>query len=92
MSLVKWRTGKNDKNLTDKLKIADMAKDHKKVHWNLIETRWDVPCQMANLTKMMNPAETEKTCQEGERCESGRKNHQGIDATSNEARKDFLVK
>ena len=67
MSLVKWRTGKNDKNLTDKLKIADMAKDHKKVHWNLIETRWDVPCQMANLTKMMNPAETEKTCQEGEK-------------------------
>ena len=47
---------------------------------------------MANLTKMMNPAETEKTRQEGERCESGRKNHQGIDATSNEARKDFLVK
>ena len=64
MSLVKWRTGKN---LTDKLKIADMAKDHKKVDWNLIETRWDVPGQMANLTKMANPAETEKTCQEGEK-------------------------
>ena len=31
MSLVKWRTGKNSKNLTEKLKIADMAKDHKKV-------------------------------------------------------------
>ena len=31
MSLVKWRTGKNGKNLTEKLKIVDMAKDHKKV-------------------------------------------------------------
>ena len=25
MSLVKWRTGKNSKNLTEKLKIADMT-------------------------------------------------------------------
>ena len=58
MSLVKWRTGKNSKNLTEKLKIADMAKDHKKVDWNLIETRWDVPGQMANL------AQTAKTWQE----------------------------
>ena len=31
MSLVKWRIGKNGQNLTEKLKIADMAKDHKKL-------------------------------------------------------------
>ena len=67
MSLVKWRTGINGKNLTEKLKIADMAKDHKKVDWNLIETRWDVPGQIASLTKMTNLAETEKTCQECEK-------------------------
>ena len=92
MSLVKWRTGKNGKNLTNKLKIADMAKDHKKVDWNLIETRWDVPGQMANLTKMTNPAKTEKTRQEGEKLWIWQENHQGIDANLNEAPKDFLVK
>ena len=92
MSLVKWRTGKNGKNLTDKLKIADMAKDHKKVDWNLIETRWDVPGQMANLTKMTNLAETEKTCQEGEKLwiwqEKSPKDRRKFKWGS----KDFLVK
>ena len=67
MSLVKWRIGKKGQNLTEKLKKADMVKDHKKIDWNLIETPSDVPGQMVNLTKTTNPAETERTCQEGEK-------------------------
>ena len=66
MSLVKWRIGKNGQSLTEKLKIVDMAKDHKKLDWNLIETPWDVPGQMVNLTEMTIPAEMEKISQEGE--------------------------
>ena len=31
MSLVKWRIGKKGQNLTEKLKKADMVKDHKKI-------------------------------------------------------------
>ena len=59
--------GKNGQYLTEKLKKADMVKDHKKIDWNLIATLWDVPGQRVNLTKMTNPAETERTCQEGEK-------------------------
>ena len=62
MSLVKWRIGKKGQNLTEKLKKADMVKDHKKIDWNLIETPWDVPDQMANWQKRPKPDRKVEKC------------------------------
>ena len=66
MSLVKWWIGKNGQNLTEKLKKSRYGERSQK-DWNLIETPWDVPGRMVKLTKMTNQAETERTCQEGEK-------------------------
>ena len=62
MSLVKWRIGKKGQNLTETLKKADMVKDHKKIDWNLIETPWDVPGQMANWQKRPKPDRKVEKC------------------------------
>ena len=39
MSPVKWRIGKNGENLTGKVKMAYIGKDHTKVDRNFIDAR-----------------------------------------------------
>ena len=95
--MVKWQSGKNGENLTGKVRMTEMGKDHKTFDEYVMDAQWDIPGQMANgqkrpkpdrkvekskkdhktpwdvpgqrvhLTKMTNPAETERTCQEGKK-------------------------
>ena len=77
------QSGSNGENLTGKVKIADMEKDHKKVDGNFIEARWDVPGKMASRRKPVS---------NGEIYESGKKNQQRVDGILTEGPRDFSGK
>ena len=76
-------SGSNGENLTGKVKMADMAKDLKKVDGNFIEARWDDPGKMANWRKPVS---------NGEIYESGKKNQQKVDGILTEGPRDISGK
>ena len=65
MSLVKWRIGKNGQNLTGKVKMAYIGKDHTKVERNLL--------MLGEISLVKWPI-GKKPFSNGENCESGKKN------------------
>ena len=49
------KSGKNGENLTGKVRMTEMAKDHKTFDGYVMEDRCDVPGQTANWQKRPKP-------------------------------------